>query len=204
MRKLVIIVLLSIVQFYSYGQEKKDESKFGSQIFLPSIEMGYTHSMSPLLSGGILTKTSIEYRIRNNNDIFLRVNYDNYSGDYSLIPTNGFTNVIEGTASLTDLLGGVGYRFGDKKVRFFIMAQAGITYYNFPQATSALSSVVNIKQGKKNVMSSRATLGVEYYFTEKSAFSFDILQNQIWKKQDFWEDNGSSIGFSIGFLTSLF
>lgn len=44
---------------------------------------------------------------------------------------------------------------------------------------------------------------IEYYFDEKSAFTFTLFQNQVWDKVDFWEDKGSAYGFSIGFITSL-
>ncbi|MEL6559072.1 MAG: hypothetical protein AAFQ94_12865 [Bacteroidota bacterium] len=185
------------------GQETTNEDSFGAQIFLPSIEIGYVGNSADELSGGVLVKTSIEYRVRNNNDIFFRINYDNSTADYTLDPVNAITNVIEGTASFNDLLLGAGYRFGDKKLRTFIMLQAGIKYYNFPEFTQT-NSVISIAQGRNNAFSTRATIGFEYYFTEKSAFSLDLLQNQVWDKQDFWRESGSAYGFSVGFITSLF
>lgn len=185
------------------GQEAAGDENFGSQIFLPSIEIGYVGNSADVLSGGVLVKTSLEYRVRNNNDLFFRLNYDNSTADYTLGSENALTNVIEGTASFNDLLFGTGYRFGDNKLRMFIMLQAGVKYYNFPEFVQT-NSVISISQAKSNVFSTRATLGFEYYFTEKSAFSFDLLQNQVWDEKDFWNESGSAYGFSVGFITSLF
>jgi hypothetical protein len=188
---------------FAQNTQDNDEEAFGRQVFLPSIEIGYIHNNTENLTGGILTKTSIEYRVRNNNDIFIRASYDTYSSDFTLTPENNLTNVIKGTASFTDVLIGGGYRFGDNKWRTFIMVQAGQKYYNYPEFVQN-NNTINIEQGRRGVFSTRATLGFEYYFTEKSAVSFDFLQSQVWKTQDFWEDSGSAIGFSIGFITSLF
>ena len=44
---------------------------------------------------------------------------------------------------------------------------------------------------------------MKYYIDEKSALTFSLYQNHVWCEVDFWEDNGSAIGFSVGFVTPL-
>ncbi len=198
-----ISVLMLSLSALAQQAEEEDKINFGEQIFLPSIEIGYLSNSANSLSGGVITKTSIEYRVRNNNDVFFRINYDNYNADYTLNPENNLTNVITGTAAFTDLLFGAGYRFGDNQFRFFTMLQSGLKYYNFPEFVQN-NTTINIEQRKRNIFSTRITLGLEYYLNEKSAVSFDLLQSQVWKRRDFWSNSGSAIGFSIGFITALY
>ncbi len=199
---LILFLAASMVGFTQSDTQEEPRQTFGEQVFLPSIEIGYMHELADELGGGVLLKTSIEYRVRNNNDIFFRINYDTYNADYELDPENGITNVIKGTAHFTDLLFGAGYRFGDNKWRCFIMVQPGIKYYNFPEPVIT-NTAINIEQGKSRTFCTRATLGFEYYITEKSAISLDFLQGQVWDETAFWKDSGSAIGFSVGFITSL-
>ncbi|MGD1847111.1 MAG: hypothetical protein ACFB10_17105 [Salibacteraceae bacterium] len=202
-RLIVLFFLLVCFSANAQEEEPKPPPKIGNQVFLPSLEIGYLFNSASVLSGSVLIKSSIELRLRNNNDLFLRVNYDKYDADYTLEPENNLTNVIKGTAAFTDLLLGPGYRFGDKKYRMFIMVQGGFKYYNFPEFVQN-NNVVNLEQGRSRTFTSRATLGLEYYLTEKSAISLDFIQGQVWDKKDFWADSGSALGFSIGFITSLY
>ena len=201
--KFSFLFLLMSIGFCIHGQEKPvDEKAFGRQIFLPSIEMGYAGSSASALSGGLITKTSIEFRLRNNNDIFARINYDIINSEYTLENVNT-TNIIKGKASFNDLLAGIGYRFGDEKFRCFLMVQPGVRLYNYPIALQQ-GNEITIDQSGNNIFMTRATVGLEYYFDAKTAISFDVFQNQIWEARDFWNDRGDSYGLSIGVITSLF
>jgi len=197
-----ILILLALLPLLVSAQDQSPEG-YASRIFLPSIEIGYFNHGSELLGAGLITKTSLEYRFRNNNDFFLRINYDQHRADFQLEIINGTSNVIEGTASFTDALLGPGYRFGDRKLRAFVMFQAGLDFYNFPVARQS-GTTINIEQGLDKVFCTRATLGFEYYFNEKAAFSVDFFQNQIWERKAFWPDRGDAWGISAGVITSLF
>ena len=197
---LLIVFLFPIISFAQ--KEPMTDEEIASHFFMPSIEMGYIHNFTDALSGGVIVNTSLEYRIRNNNDVFFRANYDTYTADYELKQENGLTSVIKGTGSFSDFLLGAGYRFGDNKFRSFVMLQAGATRYNFPTLVVD-EDVISIEQSGKLLFSSRATVGFEYYFTEKSAFAIDLFQNQIWERQDFWQNSGSAVGISFGFIASL-
>ncbi len=201
-----LTVLFLSIQLFSvlpgFSQDDAEAKELGRHIFLPSIEMGYVGNNASALSGGIITKTSIEFRLRNNNDIFARINYDNIGAEYSLENINT-TNIIGGKTSFNDILAGVGYRFGDEKFRCFLMVQPGIRLYNYPFATIN-GNEITIDQTGNSIFLTRATVGLEYYFDEKTAISVDVFQNQVWEQRDFWSDRGDSFGFSIGVITALF
>ncbi|GAB4417415.1 MAG: hypothetical protein OHK0039_27730 [Bacteroidia bacterium] len=112
---------------------------FWSRIFLPSIEVGYQVSNSSLIGGSLRFGTSIEYRIRNNNDFFIRLNYDTYGARYQLDADNTTTNSIEGKVQFTDILLAPGYRFGDNTFRFVVSAMPGVKLYDFRPLPSTAS-----------------------------------------------------------------
>ena len=199
---IAFIFILQTVQVVSQT-DSTDEAAFGRQIFLPSIEVGYIFQLSDDLSGGIIMKTSIEYRLRNNNDVFFRLNYDNYSSEYQLSSSTNPADILEGTTVFSDILLGGGYRFGDRKHRFFLMAQPGIKLYDYPIATFKNNSI-QITKKREEIFTTRFSLGYEYYFNEKSAVNFDLIHNQVWDNSFFWSDSGVALGFSVGFITSLF
>lgn len=204
MKKPLLLLALISFNLILLGQSDDEElEKIGSQIFLPSVEIGYMFNHSDDLGGGFLTKTSLEYRIRNNNDLFFRLNYDKFDAEYNLNSDNNLTPVIKGTAVFSDILGGVGYREGDAKFRGFLLLQAGSRLYNFPVLVEEDDSII-IEQAQENIFTSRITVGAEYYLNEKSAFVLDVFHGQIWENRDWWSDSGMSYGASLGFITTLF
>ena len=195
----LVIFLGAVVR--ATAQDASDEG-FWSRIFLPSIDAGYQIPNSDLIEGSVRIGTSIEYRVRNNNDFFIRLNYDTYGARYQLAQDNSTTNSIEGTVQFTDVLLAPGYRFGDRTYRIMFSLMPGIKLYDFPTATEA-DGVISVKQKGKSIFTTVALTTLEYYLDDKSALTFSLFQNQVWKKVDFWEDGGSAVGFTIGFITSL-
>ena len=195
-------LLLLALSAQAQNDAEKPANTFWSRIFLPSIDIGYQVPNSDLIDGSVRIGTSIEYRIRNNNDFFLRLNYDTYSARYSLLNGNSTTNTIEGTAQFQDILFGPGYRLGDNTFRLMFAAMPGIKLYEFPTATVDGQNV-EVRQEGKSTFTTVFMSTLEYYFDEKSALTLTLYQNQVWKKTDFWDDGASAVGFSIGFITSL-
>lgn len=196
-----------MVSIGSFGQSNEsDPNNFWKRVFLPSIDVGYQIPNSSLLEGSVRFGTSIEYRVKNNNDFFIRLNYDTYGARYNLSTignaNNSLTNSIQGTVQFTDFLIAPGYRLGDNTWRIMFSVMPGIKIYEFPTATIDGQQVV-ISQEGKSVFTTSALTTLEYYFDEKSAFTISLFQNQVWKEVDFWVDGGSAVGFSIGFITSL-
>jgi hypothetical protein len=179
-----------------------NHENFWSRIFLPSIDAGYQIPNTDLLEGSVRIGTSIEYRIKNNNDFFIRLNYDTYGARYTLGENNTTTNTIEGTVQFTDLVSGPGYRWGDQTFRVMFAAMPGIKLYEYPTAQSDGQAII-IESTNRTVFTTIFLSTLEYYLDEKSALTFSLYQNQVWRKVDFWQDGGSAVGFSIGFITSL-
>lgn len=203
MKNLVALFLLFLV-FEANAQKSDADStaNFWGRIFLPSIEVGYQIPNSSQIGSSVKFGTSIEYRFRNNNDFFLRLNYDTYGAKYSLSQENGLSNNIDGTVQFTDLLFGPGYRFGDKTYRLMFSVMPGIKTYEFPSATLSGQQVL-ISQESRTIFTTYALGTLEYYFDEKSAFTLSLFQNEVWEREDFWQDGTSAWGFSVGFITSL-
>ena len=198
-----IIIGFTFLPIYAFAQENAESNtSFWRRMFLPSIDVGYQVPNSDLIGGSVRIGTSIEYRIKNNNDFFLRINYDTYSANYKLSNTTSLTNTIEGSVQFTDVVSGLGYRFGDKTYRLMVAALPGVKLYEFPTASVEEQQIV-LKSTGKSVFTTIFLSTLEYYVDEKSALTFSLYQNQVWNKTDFWQNGSAAIGFSIGFITSL-
>jgi hypothetical protein len=201
-RYLIYTLLCLLAGNRAAAQADSTANGFWSRIFLPSIELGYQVPTSSLISPSLRFGTSVEYRFRNNNDFFVRLNYDTYGARYRLETNNATTNSIEGTVQFTDVTVSPGYRFGDNTFRFVFCAMPGLKLYDFPTASINGQQVVVRLDGKR-IFTTSALAAVEYYLDEKSALTFSVFQNQVWQQVDFWRDGGSAYGFSVGFITSL-
>ena len=203
MRTFTTLILLFSVVFCSFGQDN-DENKKGIRyrIFLPSLEIGYVDYGSQELSGGIMIKTAIEYRLKTQDSFYFRLNYDNRRATYKTTPV-GLTNVIEGKVNFSDLIGGVGYRFGKDKLQWIVLLQGGVSFYDVPEF-EINGTTLNLKNKGKNVPISRLTIGLEYYLDSNSAITLELLQSQFWNQEDFWKDNQSAWGISLGVTATLY
>ncbi|MFY0674840.1 MAG: hypothetical protein JXQ87_15685 [Bacteroidia bacterium] len=198
---LLFILVSNVFQLNAQHDSLYSYEGIASRIFLPSLDIGFINPNSSLISTAYLVKTSVEYRIRNNNDYFLRLTYNTFGSKYKLNNATT-TNTIEGTAQITDVFLAPGYRFGDKHFRFMIAYMPGIRFYEYPTATlNGNNILLEQKAGRLFTTSALGTL--EIYFDEKSAITFSYFHNQVWKNIDFWAEGRNAFGCSIGFITSL-
>ncbi|OJJ15312.1 hypothetical protein BKI52_38500 [marine bacterium AO1-C] len=203
MRTITTLLLLLCTVFYGFGQDNDPDKKgIRYRIFLPSLEIGYVGYSSQELSGGVMVKTAIEYRLKTQDSFYFRLNYDNRRATYKIQPT-GLTNVIEGKVNFSDLIGGVGYRFGKDKLQWIVLLQGGVSFYDVPEFELA-GTVLNLRNKGKNVPISRLTIGLEYYLDSNSAITLELLQSQFWNQEDFWQDNQSAWGISLGVTATLY
>ncbi|MEO1053415.1 MAG: hypothetical protein AAFX87_22465 [Bacteroidota bacterium] len=202
--KVMMIGLFLFISCNAAAQDDTENTKnnFWGRIFLPSIDAGYQVSNSDLIGGSVRIGTSIEYRVRNNNDFFIRLNYDTYGASYTLANNNSTTNTIEGTVQFTDIVAGPGYRLGDNTFRLMFAVMPGIKLYDFPTATLDGQNIT-INSKSESIFTTILLSTVEYYVDSKSALTFSLYQNQVWNEVDFWVGGRSAVGFSIGFITSL-
>ena len=196
--------ILKIIVFFAGIRtvQAQDSTEVERRIFLPSIDMGYIHPTTDVLKGTLITRTSLEYRFNNNNDFFIRLNYNTYGSRYQLQSLNNLSNTIEGTVKISDVFLSPGYRFGDQKYRLMFALMPGIKFYEYPTA-NVNGQQIEISQKGKSTFTSSLLSTLEYYFDEKSAFTLSLFQNQVWSKRDFWENGTAAYGASLGFITSL-
>ena len=195
--KALVLFTLLIFSLSAVAQDSNKENAFLRRIFLPSIDVGYQFPNSSLLDPSLRISTSVEYRFTNNNDFFLRLNYDTNAARYNLNDSITSNN-IEGTVQSQDVFLAPGYRFGDNKLRFMISFMPGIKFYEFPTA-SVNGQQITISQSGQSLFTTSILGTAEYYFDKKSAFTFSLYQNQVWQDVDFWADGRSAVGFSIGY-----
>jgi hypothetical protein len=196
--KFATLLVACFISFASLAQDTGIRSK----IFLPSLEIGYVGYSAKALSPGIMIKTAIEYRFKTQNAAFIRLNYDTRDAEFKIVP-NGLTNVIEGKLKFSDLVTGIGYRRGSKKVQFIGLLQGGISFYNVPSFETQ-NNVLLLRNTNKNTPVSRVTLGVEYYLDANSAITLEFFQSQVWGEDELWADSNSAWGVSLGVTATLY
>ena len=188
MIRLLTLFLSLLFALASFAQETDSTGSdaIENRIFMPSFEVGYMWNGSEMLSGGSLAKFAFEYRFSNINNGFLRVNFDTRSANY-FIGQEGQTDVLEGSIGFTDLIIGGGYRGGNRSFRFFVLAQAGVSLYDYPLLERNGNNVRFFSESR-NVTVTRATVGMEYYFDDRTAFALELLQDQVINERDFWTE----------------
>ncbi len=193
-------LILSVTTKMAFANSS-DSLRF--KIFLPAIELGYAGYQSDELSGGLVVKTCIEYRLKYENAAFFRLNYDNRNASYSINPELFETNVLEGGLQFSDALIGVGYRYGERKIQLFGLAQGGVSFYKVPNFSIENNEVI-LRNIRSHAVLSRVSLGVEYYLADNAALVFEGFQSFVIEQKDFWASGQNFWGFSIGVTTTLF
>lgn len=74
----ILPLLLISLGVQAQDAETDSSSQFLRRIFLPSVDVGYQVNNVDLIGNSVKFSTSIEYRIRNNNHFFFRLNYDTW------------------------------------------------------------------------------------------------------------------------------
>jgi hypothetical protein len=199
------IIFLFIFSTLSLSAQEMTDEEFeeiAGRIFMPSLDVGYIHPNSDIMQGAYIVKTTLEYRISNNNDYFIRLSYDTYGSRYQLPGNASGFNTIEGTVQVQDIFLAPGYRWGDQKYRIMVALMPGIKIYEYPTA-SINNQNIQLKQEGRRLFTTSILTTLEYYFDEKSALAVSLYQNQVWKPVDFWSEGASAFGISIGLITSL-
>ena len=207
MKAIASLCLLLAVAFSATAQEPESDmdtiyTSIGKRLFLPSLEFGFVHFRSDELSWAVQQKAGIEFRISNNNEGFFRLNYDVKSSHYKLDADN-VNSVIEGRVRFTDIILGLGFRFGDRTTRFFALAQGGLTNYSFPTAWQEGNTIM-IADDQRWDPVTRVTVGAEYYLDRKTAITLELIQNEVWTDEGFFRQSASSYAISLGIIAAMF
>ncbi len=180
-----------------YAGETINEKLFGT-----NLEIGYVQENSEMLGGGILFKTSLEYRVHRVRNAFIRFNYDDYDVTYQLETTSGLADEISGSAAFSDLLLGAGYRGGNRTIRWTGLVQGGVKFYTVPIVEEA-NGQLSLTQEGHNIFTARASAGLEYYFDNTFALAFDIFHSRVFREKDYWTGRQGAWGISIGLIGSF-
>ncbi len=200
----IIICLFGFMSITGFSQNEEDDyGELSEKLIGTYFELGYISENSDFLGSGLLFKSAIEYRLKKTNHIFIRLNTDNYDVDYLLTDLENFSAEVTGSASMTDIILGPGYRKGNDNTLFYILIQSGLKLYSFP-AVSNSNDVVLVFPDGDNVFTTRITAGFEYYFDSTFAFTVEVFQNQVWEEKGFWKDKKGAWGISVGLVGSFF
>ncbi len=184
----------------SFGQDAEKE-KVSNRIFMPSIQMGYIHNLASELSGGLFIQTSIEYQT--SKGIFFRINYDDFDSDYELLGFSNSSGSLSGKVSFAEFIGGIGYRQTKNKHSILVGVQAGARFYGYPFLTIEGNNT-SLELDNRQAPINRYTVGYEFEIDTRAFLTLELLGSHVWKKQDYWEENVWSTGFTIGITTTIF
>ena len=200
-----LILITSILVFFlkknSLAQADTSKTSFLSKLYFP-FDFGYTLSEQKGILNGGQVKTGLEYRMKKENGLFFRFNFDNRNNRFEVTET-ATTNVVEGQLKFADYAIGFGYRIGKKNIKAFALCQAGISTYNFPSITGICNNF-KIKENQANTPVFKTTLGLEYYVAKNAAITIESVYILQTSNSIFWNKSFSTFGISIGLTTTLF
>jgi hypothetical protein len=198
---LAVIFVFSFFSKNALAQADTSKASFLSKLYFP-FDLGYTLSEQKSILNGGQVKTGLEYRMKKENGLFFRFNFDNRNNRFEVTET-ATTNVVEGQLKFADYAIGFGYRIGKKNIKAFALCQAGISTYNFPSITGICNNF-KIKENQANTPVFKTTLGLEYYVAKNAAITIESVYILQTSNSIFWNKSFSTFGISIGLTTTLF
>jgi hypothetical protein len=198
---LAVIFVFSFFSKNALAQADTSKASFLSKLYFP-FDLGYTLSEQKSILNGGQVKTGLEYRMKKENGLFFRFNFDNRNNRFEVTET-ATTNVVEGQLKFADYAIGFGCRIGKKNIKAFALCQAGISTYNFPSITGICNNF-KIKENQANTPVFKTTLGLEYYVAKNAALTIESVYILQTSNSIFWNKSFSTFGISIGLTTTLF
>jgi hypothetical protein len=181
--------------------QTNDAETFLEKLYFP-FDFGATFPSEKNISSGGYIKTGLEYRLRKEQGVFFRFNFDNRNNKFTT-QENQTTNVVDGKLTFNDYSIGLGYRFGQKKLKGFGLFQGGISDYNYPVVSGTLNNF-SVTEKKSTTPIAKITLGFEYYVAKNAALTIETVYILQTSNSAFWHKSFSTFGISIGLTTTLF
>lgn len=194
----VFTLLLSVTMWQELSAQTDDSTEVSARFFMPALQIGYINHNSDIISEGLVIQTSLEYRAKSN--LLFRINYDDFSGRISINDANN--NQYTARVPLSDLLGGIGYRYRFNKHNLFAIVQAGIRFYELPEIIE-LNGAITINQSGEQIVPVRYTAGYEYEFLKNAFLNLEFFIGHFAKEKDYWSNNKPFYGATIGLSTTL-
>lgn len=194
----IFVALLSLSSFLELSAQT-DSDKASTRFFMPSLQVGYIGHNSSIITRGLLFQTSLEYRAKNN--LLYRINYDDFSGRITIKDSDN--NEYGAKIPLSDLIGGIGYRFSLKKHNLFALIQAGVRFYELPDLEE-VNGIISINQIRRHIVPIRYTMGYEYEFMKNVFLNVEVFLGHFAKEKDYWSNKKPFFGCTVGLSTTLF
>ncbi len=198
-----ILAMILVVFTVHTGFSQSDSSEISDleRTFMPTIQLGFVDHLTPELSGGLMTQTSLEYRDISN--FIFRLNYDALNSNMRVAYPLDSNTTYTGRTTFSDLIAGVGYRIEMNKHFITNYVQAGVRFYGFPIFNQE-AAIVNFDMNSRRIGLIRYSLGYEYMLAPKLFFTIEALAGYVFKPVDFWAENQLSYGISVGLSAPLF
>jgi hypothetical protein len=185
--------------FIHLNAQVKTPDSVAERLFMPALQMGYINHNSKDISAGLIIQTSLEYRTKHN--LLFRLNYDDFSGRLNL--KNANNQIYNARIPLSELIGGVGYRFTLKRHNYFLIAQPGLRFYENPVIEN-LNGNLTIKQVGMIIGTIRYTFGYEYELFDNVFLNSEVFVGHFLKEKDFWDNAQPYYGITVGISARLF
>ena len=195
----VVYLILICSSIFTAKAQVKSPDKIAERFFTPALQMGYINHNSENASSGLIIQTSIEYRTK--PGVIFRLNYDDFSGRLNLKYTNNQT--YSARIPISELIGGLGYRFTKQRSNYFIIIQSGIRFYENPVINNANGNL-DINQKDATISTIRYTVGYEYEIYENIFLNSEIFAGHFYTNKDFWKNNKLFYGITVGISARLF
>lgn len=196
---ITLLSLLFSCSVFVANAQVKPSSEIAQRFFVPAVQMGYINHNSDNISDGIMIQTSVEYRAKKH--LLFRGNYDYFRGRLNL--NTNINQTYSAKIPLSELIGGVGYRFNEKRHNLFLVAQTGIRFYENPSVETNNGNL-NIDQKDKTVGTMRYTLGYEYEVFNSVFLNSEIFVGHLYQNKDFWQNSKPFYGITFGVSSKLF
>lgn len=195
----VFALFLSVTMWQELSAQTNDSAETSTRFFMPALQIGYINHNSDIISEGLVIQTSLEYRAKSN--LLFRINYDDFSGRININDANN--NQYTAKVPLSELLGGIGYRYRFNEHNLFAIVQAGVRFYELPEIIE-LNGVITINQSGEQIVPIRYTVGYEYEFLTNVFLNLEFFVGHFVKEKDYWSNNKPFYGATIGLSTTLF
>lgn len=193
------IMLILLLQVSQLNAQEDSSDDIGERFFMPSFQMGYINHNANNVSGGVIAQTSVEYRAK--EKWLFRINYDDFSGRVNVTTSNNHR--YQAKTPISELLGGLGYRFTIKEHNLFTVLQPGIRFYESPNI-EVENNQITINQEGRSIATMRYTLGYEYEVFKSVFLNVECFVGHFFYKRDFWRNSGPHYGITVGLATRLF
>ncbi len=180
-------------------------TSLGSKFYFPNaIGLSVPFKDNPaMLRTGFALNTAIEYRPREENSSFLKIDVNFLNNNYTAHQFNVPTNIIQGKLSSVFILMGAGYRAKAGRWAFFAEVLPGLGLRSYDKATINDEGVL-ISRVTNDYFALKAAPGIEYYIKKHFDIFFEPAYYKYFSHKGFNSPRSQIMSFNIGVATARF